>query len=418
MPIPVAPEAVARSRADACPGALSVHVAADGGLARVRLPGGVVSGAAVLALAAAAADLGRGDLELTSRANVQVRGLATGAELELGLRIAAVGLLPSASHERVRNLVASPLSGIDDAGVVDVSPLAPELDRQLCARPVLADLPGRFLFGLDDGRGDLGRLSPDLTAVARAVDRFEIHPGGFTVDRSQVVPVLLAAAEAFLSERESLRSGAASAEAAGGTSGGGAASGGASGEWRISELPDAGQGLLQRVARQFRGAPASGSAGEHSLPAPPPEPVGVIEQADGRAALVVLAPLGRLTVEQASFLARHAGVRGLRITPWRSVVLPDLIEVTSVAKQASALGLGIDEQSPWYRVSACTGRPGCAKALADVRADALSEVFNHGAPPHTVRWSGCERRCGRPHDVQIDLIATGNGYRRTENGTT
>jgi precorrin-3B synthase len=408
MSIPVASEAVARSRADACPGALNVHVAADGGLARVRLPGGVVSGAAMFALAAAAAELGQGEVELTSRANVQLRGLAAGAELELGSRIAAVGLLPSASHERVRNLVASPLSGIDDAGLVDVSPLAPEFDRQLCARSVLADLPGRFLFGLDDGRGDLARLSPDLTAVARAADRFEIYPGGFTVDPCQVVPVLLAAAEAFLSERASLRSG----DAAGG------GEGSASGEWRISELPDAGQGLLRRVARQFKGSPASGSAGEHGLPTPPPEPVGVLEQADGRAALVVLAPLGRLTVEQASFLALHAGVRGLRITPWRSVVLPDLIDVTSVAKQAAALGLGIDEQSPWYRVSACTGRPGCAKALADVRADALSEVLNHGAPPHTVRWSGCERRCGRPHDVQIDLIATGNGYRRTENGTT
>jgi precorrin-3B synthase len=408
MPIPLAAEAVVRSRADVCPGALSVHVAADGGLARVRLPGGAVSGPAMLALAGAAADLGRGELELTSRANVQIRGLAAGAELELGSRIAAVGLLPSASHERVRNLVASPLSGIDDAGMVDVSLLASDLDRQLCARRVLADLPGRFLFGLDDGRGDLGRLSPDLTAMARAADRFEIQPGGFTVDRHQVIPVLLAAAEAFLAERESL----GLSDAAAGTSSG------ASGQWRISELPDAGQGLLQRLARQFRGTPNSGSAGEHSLRTPSPEPVGIIEQADGRAALVVLAPLGRLTIEQASFLARYAGIRGLRITPWRSVVLPDLIDVTSVAGQASALGLGIDEQSPWYRVSACTGRPGCAKALSDVRADALSEVLRHGAPPHTVRWSGCERRCGRPHDVQIDLIATGNGYRRTENGTT
>ncbi|MEW1846005.1 precorrin-3B synthase, partial [Nonomuraea angiospora] len=96
-----------RLRPDACPGALQVHEAADGPLARVRLPGGAISPARLRELAACAAGLGSDVIELTSRANVQVRGLRSPAAF--AERIAAAGLLPSEAHERVRNIVASPL---------------------------------------------------------------------------------------------------------------------------------------------------------------------------------------------------------------------------------------------------------------------------------------------------------------------
>src|SRR3954468_6959962 len=102
----------ARLRADTCPGALQTHAAADGALARVRVPGGLLSAAQLRVLAAAARDLGDGALELTSRGNVQLRGRADGAVVpELGDRLAGAGLLPSETHERVRNVLASALSG-------------------------------------------------------------------------------------------------------------------------------------------------------------------------------------------------------------------------------------------------------------------------------------------------------------------
>src|SRR5207253_658171 len=105
-------------------------------------------------------ELGDGHVHLTSRGNLQLRGVSrTGA---LPTRLAAAGLLPSATHERVRNVLASPLAGITGdpdervstaaAGTArstrrsrscDVRGLAAALDRELCARPVLAELPGR-----------------------------------------------------------------------------------------------------------------------------------------------------------------------------------------------------------------------------------------------------------------------------------
>src|SRR3954451_13470638 len=94
----------ARARADACPGALQTHAAADGALARIRVPGGLLSAAQLRVLAAATRDLGDGGLELTGRGNVQLRGLPDDRVTELGDRLAAAGLLPSPTHERVRNV--------------------------------------------------------------------------------------------------------------------------------------------------------------------------------------------------------------------------------------------------------------------------------------------------------------------------
>ncbi|MFB9570277.1 precorrin-3B synthase, partial [Saccharopolyspora hordei] len=157
----------ARPERDRCPGALRVHEAADGGLARIRVPGGALTPPQVRAIAEVAA-LGDGGLELTSRANLQVRGLPAGAEQELAARLRAAGLLPSATHERVRNVVGSPSA--DGRELVDVRAVAADLDAALCATPALAGLPGRFLFTVDDGSGDVSPLGADVGVRARSAD--------------------------------------------------------------------------------------------------------------------------------------------------------------------------------------------------------------------------------------------------------
>ena len=98
--------------------------------------------------------LGDRRLELTSRANLQIRGLrAEDAEtLATGLRMA--GLLPSATHDAVRNIAAPPLAG------PSLRALVGELDDALCADPVLAGLPGKFLFAI----GHVA-LAADIAAV-------------------------------------------------------------------------------------------------------------------------------------------------------------------------------------------------------------------------------------------------------------
>ena len=354
-----------------------MHQAADGGLARVRLPGGVVRADQFDVLRTAAAELGDGRLELTSRANVQIRGLAPEAPAELSQRLFEAGLLPSLHHERVRNILASPLSGLDQESRYDVLPVAAAVDRELCARPGLAELPGRFLFALDDGRGDLAGVRTDV--LVRAVDEREgllsLGTRGVRVGWGEVAEVMIAATEAFLEEREGQ-------------------------EWRIAELERGEERILDRLGLQ---------AGEEL-----PSTSSVVQAGQHGSALVVTVPLGSLNQEQAAAVAAAArggvgaGARAsdvIRVTPWRSVVVPAV-----AGDGLERVGLVTDPDSAWNGVTACAGQPECAKALADVRADAwrvTPRLPRHERPMH---WSGCERRCGKPAGEFVDVLAVGNGY--------
>ena len=77
----------------------------------------------------------------------------------------------------------------------------------------------------------------------------------------------------------------------------------------------------------------------------------------------------------------------------------------------SSVGLVVDPGSAWSRVTACAGRPGCAKSLTDVHSDA--RAFAAAADPvgPVVHWAGCERGCGTPSGPRVvRLLATGKGY--------
>ncbi|MCZ2860491.1 precorrin-3B synthase [Blastococcus sp. VKM Ac-2987] len=383
-------QAPARDRADSCPGALQTHPAADGALARVRVPGGALTIAQLRVLAAAARELGDGALELTSRGNVQLRGLAPGAETALGDRLAVAGLLPSATHETARNVLASVLSG-RAGGLLDVRPWPPGFDAALCADPALAELPGRFLAAFDDGRGDVAGQAPDVGLLA-------LDPGtvalllagadsGLRSTPADAVPLALAATRAFVAERR--------------------AQGGSA--WRVSEL-DEGPARIAAAIGGPRSAPVAVPA------APPHGPAGALRQDDGRTALAAVVPLGRLTADQADLLASVAA-DGVQLTPWRSVVVPDLPDAAS-ARALAAAGLVLDPGSAWLRVTACAGRPGCAKSLADVRSDATRAVADGALPASGARqhWAGCGRRCGRPSGEVVDVVATGSGYRIDSSG--
>ncbi|MEU4742283.1 hypothetical protein AB0G02_17710 [Actinosynnema sp. NPDC023658] len=328
-----------RDRPDACPGAVDVHQAADGGLARIRVPGGTVSAARVDVLRSAAIELGDGFLELTSRANVQIRGLAPGAEHELGARLAEAGLLPSMTHERVRNIVAAPLE--DNQALVDA------IDAALCADPALASLPGRFLVTVG---GAVSGLSGDVGLVGDALFLAGRDSGLRVTDP---VDAVVTAARLF----QEIRGDA----------------------WRLSEV----DGGVRKITT------ALGDPGDVRI-----EP-GVTPVAPGAHGDVFVAgvPLGRWD-------ARLLAGVPVRITPWRSLVVPSGSDTRC---------LFTSPDSPWHGVSACTGSPGCAKSLADVRSDA-SRWIDARTAPGRVHWSGCARRCGRPAGDVVEFVATGDGY--------
>jgi precorrin-3B synthase len=354
---------------DACPGALQVHQAADGAMARIRLPGGMITAAQLATLADVSSRLGSGALELTVRGNVQVRGITDVAAV--GDAIAAAGLLPSATHERVRNIVTSPLSG-RVGGKVDVREWVGELDAAICAEPRLAELGGRFWFSLDDGRADVSGLAADV-GVHVFEDACALlltgRDTGVRLAVGDVVKTLVEVAARFIETRGKA--------------------------WRIHELDDV-AGLWPGVELAAAFLPVTKA------------PVGWITQIDGKITLGAAVPLGVLPARVAECLASIGAP--LVITPWRSVLVCDLSEeVADVSLRVLApLGLVFDENSPWLTVSACTGSPGCVHSAADVRADA-AQSLGLGSPGHR-HFVGCERACGSPPAGEV-LVATGDGYR-------
>lgn len=194
-----------RTRGDLCPGVLRPWTADDGLLVRLRLVGGHLSGSQLEALFGVSERFGDGDVHLTTRANLQVRGLGPACPLseEIVTAFEATGLLPSRTHELVRNILVSPQSGYA-GGRVDLRPIAAELDALLLADPLLGALPGRFLFVLDDGRGDLRDRPCDLGLVALDAQRLQLRVGdhwGAVVSSGEAAAELAALAGAFLSIR-------------------------------------------------------------------------------------------------------------------------------------------------------------------------------------------------------------------------
>lgn len=361
---------MARARdTDACPGALQVHQAADGALVRVRLPGGTITAAQLVALADASRHFGSGTLELTARGNVQLRGITDVAAVADA--ITRAGLLPSATHERARNIVASPLSG-RVGGRADVREWVGELDAAICAEPGLAELGGRFWFGLDDGRADVSGLGADVGVHALDDGAALLLAGrdtGVRLAVGEVVETLIGVAARFVEMRGKA--------------------------WRVDELAD--------IAALWPGVELGAAFPPVTKP-----PVGWIGQQDGRVTLGAAVPLGLLPARVAEYLA--AVEAPLVVTPWRSVLVCDLDEAAAdtALRVLAPLGLVFDEGSPWLSVSACTGSPGCARSAADVRADAARAL---DAPPTVHRhFVGCERACGSPPTGQV-LVATGDGYR-------
>jgi precorrin-3B synthase len=285
-----------RSRRDLCPGLLRPWIADDGALIRLRIPGGSLSVDALGGLLGVARAHGDGAVHLTSRANLQVRGIPhddgclSDAVVDA---VMATGLMPSTSHERIRNVMASPLTG-RSGGRADLRPVVAELDRRLCAEASLAALAGRFLFVLDDGRGDLTDRELDLGLVALDADTAQVRVGtrswGPVVALSAAAETLTALAAEFVE--------LAGAQPAS--------------PWHVDELPGGG-GLL---------TPPSDPRPGTRVSSPPPD-LGRIEQVDGRVAWHLPVTDGRIDARLFDEVRTH-GAHGLVVTPWRTVIVPDL----------------------------------------------------------------------------------------------
>jgi precorrin-3B synthase len=323
--------------ADRCPGVLRLHPAGDGGLARIRLPGGVLTAAGLAAVEQVSA-LGNGVVEITSRANLQVRGLDPSEAQEAADVLWRGGLLPSPDHDRVRNIAAEPET--------DPAPIA-ELDGLLCAQPDLTALSGRFLFAVGPTAGRV----PDVALVDG-----RLALAGRMTDLRGGAQLAIDAARAFLEV--------------------------ADGAWHVADLDGGAErvaaalgGRLQEEPLRRASAPRLGRHGE---------------------ALTALPPLGRLDRAQRLTLRALADPL-VRLSPRRTVTVSPGSDAAQ--KMLERAGFITDEDSGWWGVTACSGVGACARAELDVRAAAAAAARSRRPTAPTEHWSACERGCGRPREA-------------------
>lgn len=386
-----------RRRRDACPSAHVPFAAADGALLRVRVPGGRLAAADLRAVADAAAHSDNSIIELTNRANLQLRGYAAGpAQTALDGLIAAGLVRPDLDEDARRNVIGSPLAGID-AEALDTKPVVDAIDAILMTHT--APLSPKFGV-IVDGGGTIhlrGRRH-DLVFGAAELDGqsvFEIALGdalaiGRSIAATSLVVEPAAAARVVAAVLALLQPGERGGE------------------------------LTKRIGRSGVVGALTAVAGCRVVASDaitrPTEPAAIpIGRGSG---WVAGAPsLGRTNTDgmrALADLAEQLGAHEVRITPWRSVVVPLRSDADAAAAEARlvAIGMCTDVRQPAVSVIACAGSSGCTAGEADTQADARTLIDLLGSAPQsrTIHLSGCPKRCASRSANMLTLVAAGGLY--------
>ena len=388
-----------------CPGALRPMQSGDGLVVRIRPPMGQLTPAQAAAIAKAAKTHGNGIIDLSARANLQLRGVTEASHPHLIDDLRAQGLIdPDIATESLRNLIVTPFrtspptpslphDGGREAPLATVSVNAdlqglpspswggdggggPHAERIETLASVLTAalvrmprLPGKFGFALDTGpRPVLTGASADIRMERSADGRLILRPDGHPRGK----PVTDLATDAIAMANWFVASGGVS-----------------NGRGRMAAL----------VAR---GIIPDGCTLAPAEPLPVPQP-GL--HRDG--ALVALA-FGQMRAETLHALATLN--LEIRPTPWRMLFLVGATALPAIP------GLITDPTDPILRITACTGAPGCPQALGDTR-NLARDLAPHLPATRTLHLSGCAKGCAHPAPAEITLTATGQGYDLIRNGT-
>jgi precorrin-3B synthase len=394
---------------------LRIVPALDGGICRVKLAGGVLSASRARAIADAIDAHASGIVDITNRANLQLRGVKRGHEDALTAALLDGGLGPHdtthAFADDVRNVMISPTAGRDAHALIDTSSLAASILALLEGDPRFAALSPKFALLLDGGERLMmldhahdiwfsAMPHPDREDVLFAFGLAGCPPVAqehasalAAVAAADVIPMTRALIHTFLD--------LAAPE-----------------HTRMRDLLGAHsvENVLAHVEGRF-GMPLQRGASIERWrrePADSSRRFGTHRQRDAQRSHVGAQPaLGRMdsaTLRGLAALAHDNGNAPLHMTPWQGVLLTDIEAANTAAtlRTLETLGLACDARDPRTRVIACAGSTGCAKSLADTKADASKLAPR--VPEHTqVHLSGCPRSCAAAHRAPFTLLAVAPG---------
>lgn len=345
-----------------CPGAYTPMMSGDGLIVRVRPRMGQLSAVQAQGICAAAERFGNGLIDLTSRANVQLRGVAQSDHPALLETLGTLGLLDANPViEARRNILTTPDWQDGDLTTRLYAALYDRLGE-------LPDLPAKMGIALDTGRTALLQNSS-------ADFRFEIdNTGGLILradgmDRGQ--PVTEASAADALIEMT---------------------------HWFVATASGETRRMAQLVARQRpRRSPHCSQ----------PRPAGTpLVPGHGPLGQVFGAAFGSLMAQDLKALIADTRASALRCTPWRLIIL-------DTAQAGPANGLVTDPADPLLRSHACPGAPACSAATVDTRALARALTAKGAGSVHV---SGCVKGCAHPGRATLTVVGRDGAYGLVKKG--
>lgn len=343
-----------------CPGAFKPMMSGDGLVVRIRPIAAEISPIQAEGIAAAALEFGNGFIDLTNRANLQIRGVSNDNYPRLMDRLAGLDLLDEDPDiEPKRNVVLTPFYTEND--------LSHRLYQALLARlPDFPLFPGKFGFSIDCGPKLVLKDVPadirfETSAAQGIIVRAEGCATGVEVSEAQSVDMALALADWFMKTRpDDIR--------------------------RMPKLL-----LQQKLPAEFQGThPADTS--EQSLPG----------NINGGLSLAV--PFGPLQADELSRLSKLD--TALRVTPWHALWMEgvDAVQNTRLISDAS---------DPVLRIHACAGQPFCPQASVKTRQLAADLAGRWDGQLHV---SGCSKGCAFPKSADVTLVGRDGAFDLVTNG--
>ena len=389
---------------------------------RLRIPNGVLTSEQMAAIGEIANRCGRGQADITTRQNIQLRWIEIEDVPWIFQRLSAAGLTSQQSGmDNVRNVVGCPIAGLDPNELIDSRPLAVRLQQAIIGHKTFSNLPRKFNLAITGCRDDcIHAQTHDLSFVpALAGDSqtagFNVLVGGAMggrepmyarpldvfVEPGNVVPLATAILEVFRDHgpRESRRTSRLKVLLR---------------EWGIERF--------REVVGERSGRPLA-QAGEPATTRDGGDHIGVTAQRQpGRRIVGCLVPVGRITGDQLIDFGRLAGKYGegeLRLTVQQNVLIPHVRESRLDALLAEPLLETFSpEPSPWMRsVVTCTGTEYCHFSLIDTKGEAVKLAHALDAryeidAPVRLQMSGCPHACGQHRAGEIGLL--GSRVRRDE----
>jgi ferredoxin-nitrite reductase len=401
---------------------------------RLKVPNGIVNSDQMRFYADSVEKYGpdMGVVDITTRQNIQLRGvkIEDAPDIIDGLHARNQTTLQSAL-DNVRNMVGSPLAGIDEQEMVDTRAFCNALNDLVSldpvtntrGNPIYGNLPRKFNIAVSGSRDDYAHthindigFQPCPHAETGEMG-FNVVLGGYmsikrvaeAVESDMWVPadinsvVTLSEAILRLFRDESDRKDRQKARLM----------------WLVEKygVEDFRKTVIAEVDLYNRGVTV-----DHAQPKPTEafkrrELLGVHKQPqEGKVRVGVLVPTGRLSVAECRDIADLADKYSegeIRLTVEQNILLPnvdetvvdDLLEEPALTKGRLKVNPGLIEGN----IVSCTGAQFCGLALIETKlnAEKLGQILEELVTvdrPIRIHWTGCPNSCGQVQVADIGIM--------------